>query len=156
MSTRCNITLSYNDTDEKLWFYRHCDGYPEGALPLLSAFMQAVANGDLRDNPGQSGGWLIALGMAEYNTEVPEFDPSIPFKEYQIVTSKNPFLSWKVGAIEPTTGKHGDIEYLYEVTLSDRTIKVFEIHHYPSNYERTRKRLIQIIKFERNKDENNK
>ena len=41
MSTRANILVK-DAFGEKLWFYRHSDGYPSGALPLLRVFMKAV------------------------------------------------------------------------------------------------------------------
>ena len=34
MSTRANIILK--DSYDKLYFYRHCDGYPEGVAPTLT------------------------------------------------------------------------------------------------------------------------
>jgi hypothetical protein len=52
MSTRSNIiikeTFSYLEGSEKvtktdkLFFYRHSDGYPDGALPLLLKFMEGI------------------------------------------------------------------------------------------------------------------
>ena len=45
----------------------------------------------------------MALGMREYGVTISE-DGEGP-------------SDWKVGAIEPTTGVHGDIDYLYTITL---------------------------------------
>ena len=48
MSTRANIVL-VDDTD-RLYFYRHSDGYPEGTMPSLELFIDAVRQGKIRDN----------------------------------------------------------------------------------------------------------
>jgi hypothetical protein len=106
MSTRANIVIT-DISGAKLWFYRHSDGYPEGTLPTLNKFLDMVKCGQIRDNVGQAAGWLIVLGREEY--------------------ADDKFNTWKVGAYEPTTGKHGDVEYIYTVNLSKRTIAVKEV-----------------------------
>ncbi len=100
MSTRANIIIK--DNYSKLFFYRHSDGYPEGTLPSLNVFLDRVKQGKIRDNVSQAAGWLIAIGMEEQ------------------------YYSWKVGSYEPTTGIHGDIEYLYIIDLESKTITVHE------------------------------
>jgi len=107
MSTRCNIKVT--DGEDTLWFYRHSDGYPEGAMPLLKTFMEYVKSGAIRDNLSQACGWLIYLGAKEYGLHEPDI--------------KIGFNGWKVGAIEPTIGQHGDIEYLYTIDLQKKTIE---------------------------------
>lgn len=107
MSTRANIVVK-DQWGNKLWFYRHSDGYPEGALPLLAKFMQAVVNGEIRANVSQAAGHLIMLGAREYEGVYPQ----------------GCGMDWKVGAIEPTTAQHGDIEYLYVLDLENKTIDV--------------------------------
>lgn len=106
MSTRCNVLVK--DNYSKIWIYRHSDGYPSGVHPTLSVFIQNIIDGKIRDNPGQSAGWLILLGAKEY-------DVSLPSKTIS---------GWKCGAYEPTCGEHGDIEYLYTVDLENRTVKI--------------------------------
>lgn len=101
MSTRANIIIS--DGYDKLWFYRHSDGYPAGALPTLAEFMQRVVDGKIRNNANQAAGWLIVIGHEEY-------------AKYG--------SDWKVGAYEPTYAQHGDIEYLYTLDLATKTIKI--------------------------------
>lgn len=110
MSTRCNIKVV--DGNNELWFYRHSDGYPAGAMPLLNEFMDLVKSGAIRDNVSQASGWLIYLGAKEYGLH----DPN----------TEDGFSGWKVGSIEPTTGEHGDIEYLYTVDLQAKAIIVQE------------------------------
>lgn len=97
MATRSNILLQ--DEHTQLWFYRHWDGYPEGAMPLIAEFVRMVRDKKLRANPIQSGGMLILLGHKEYAEE----DTG----------------DWKVGSIEPTHCQHFDIDYLYTITFPD-------------------------------------
>jgi hypothetical protein len=110
MSTRANIVIT--DGIDTLWFYRHCDGYPEGTMPTLNKFLDLVKTKKIRDDIGQASGWLILIGAEEYNTKkVDDLEEG----------------DWKVGAYEPTIGQHGDIEYLYTINLSDKTIDIKEI-----------------------------
>ena len=103
MSIRSNIkvTDAYGDT---LWFYRHSDGYPHGphgAVAFLRVFMQRVANGEYRDNSNQSSGHLVVMGSTD---------------EY--------VKGWKASLIEPTSGMHSDIEWLYTCNLEKRQLHV--------------------------------
>ena len=107
MSTRANIVLT--DGHDKLFFYRHSDGYPEGAMPTLEKFLAWVISGKIRDNVGQAAGWLIMLGNSEYNVGV------------------TPDTDWKVGSMEPTAGIHGDVEYIYTIDLVEKTIETEEL-----------------------------
>lgn len=113
MSTRCNIIVK-DSYGEELIFYRHSDGYPDGALPLLEAFTEYVEAGAVRDNVSQACGWLILMGATEYGAVAPQWNKK---------TGERP-RNWKCGSIEPTTGIHGDIEYLYVVDLKSRTIAI--------------------------------
>ena len=97
MSTRCQVIVK--DKYDELWFYRHCDGYPDGVKETLEKFLLLVKEGKIRNNPMQAAGWLIIIGHNEYNVSD---DPT----------------DWKVGAYEPCTPEtHGDIEYLYTIDL---------------------------------------
>ena len=110
MSTRANIKVV--DEFDELWFYRHSDGYPEGAMPTLEKFLDLVRSGKIRDNLGQACGHLIVLGRQEY-------------LEKDLLNNK--YMDWKVGAIEPTTGQHGDVEYLYTIDLVRKTITIEKV-----------------------------
>lgn len=105
MSTRANILIK--DGYNQLWFYRQSDGYPEVTLPTLNKFLDWVKEGKIRNNVSQAAGWLILIGREEYFE-----DNKIPFEP-----SGDEIYSWKVGAYEPTTKQHGDIEYLYIIDL---------------------------------------
>jgi hypothetical protein len=108
MSTRANIILK--DGDSKLIFYRHSDGYPEGTLPILNAFLDRVKSGELRDSVSQSAGHLILMGRDEMHEC---FGKTIP-KSY----------AWKASFIEPSGMLAGDAEYHYTIDLVNKTIKV--------------------------------
>jgi len=139
MSTRANIiikeTYSYNDSENKkvtvsnkLFFYRHSDGYPDGTMPTLNIFMDWLKKGKIRNDLSQAAGWLIVLGAMEYN-HIPEFElekPTAYGSQYgNVETIKEP-KDWKVGAYEPTTGIHGDIEFLYVIELDKKTITCYD------------------------------
>ena len=132
MSTRANVIIqeSYKDYKSgkqftnRLYFYRHSDGYPEGVMPTLDIFVKWLKSGNIRNNLSQSAGWLVLLGAMEYNT-IPEYeeDKSFPSGSYgDIETIKEP-KDWKVGAYEPTNSLHGDIEHLYVIDLTKKEVK---------------------------------
>jgi len=129
MSTRANVIIK--DSRSKLYFYRHSDGYPEGTLPTLNRFLDLVKEGKIRDNVSQAAGWLIIIGANEYKGYQIDYKEQTKNGEEKIINKKfgdlipaEPLTGWKVGAYEPTTGIHGDIEYLYTVDLEKETIKV--------------------------------
>ncbi len=131
MSTRANIILK--EGNEQLWFYRHSDGYPDGTLPTLNIFMDWLKTGKIRNNLSQGAGWLIALGAMEYNT-LPSFKTQ-PDRDFggraikgstDIESIESP-KDWKVGAYEPTTGEHGDIEWLYTIDLDTKELTYKEV-----------------------------
>jgi hypothetical protein len=103
MSTRANILIK--DSSDFLFFYRHSDGYPECTGESLREFVKGYAE-KYRSNVMQSAGWLVIHGNKEY--------------------SDNQHNGWKVGAYEPTTGSHGDIDYLYEIDLENKTLSCWE------------------------------
>lgn len=111
MSTRCNVIVR-GCFGEEIIFYRHSDGYPESVIPSLTKLLEW--SDVLRNNASQFSGWLILLGHLEYlkytknNIYQDDFKPS----------------DWKVGAYEPTTGIHGDIEYLYILDLKEQKIYI--------------------------------
>jgi hypothetical protein len=112
MSTRANIKM-VDASGSELWFYRHSDGYPSGTMPTLKKFLELVKTEKIRDNVSQAGGWLIIIGHEEYAEDNVKY-PDI--------------CGWKVGAYEPTTGEHGDIEYLYTIDLAKKTIKTKKLY----------------------------
>ena len=120
MSTRCNIIIK--DSNQKLFFYRHSDGYPETTAASLEVFMDMVRQKKIRDNVGQATGWLVLLGNAEYKQEgyCGFIDRDL---NHRSAEGKSDYSSWKCGAYEPTDGIHSDIEFLYELDLEAKTVK---------------------------------
>lgn len=125
MSTRANVIIT--DGYSKLYFYRHSDGYPEGTMPSLKKFLSYVKSGKIRNNVSQSAGWLIIIGAEEYKGHHLEGDAWLELSEEQEKEYQNKIPTvpkdWKVGAYEPTSGIHGDIEYLYVIDLTEMKIK---------------------------------
>lgn len=119
MSTRANVIIK--DKNDTLYFYRHSDGYPEETGESLIEFIKIYEKG-ARLNVAQSAGWLILHGHAEYR------DSSLTItkdtKAADFMDNENKYSNWKVGAYEPTTGIHGDIEYLYTIDLSKKTLTI--------------------------------
>lgn len=122
MSTRANIIIK--DKTDKLYFYRHSDGYPSCTGEDLKEFVQGYKT-SLRTDLGQSAGWLIVRGHMEYLEGAFTGKPS---------PSKGMY-TWKVGAYEPTTCIHGDIEYLYTIDLDTRKLTCEDV--YSKNIEFT-------------------
>ena len=109
MSTRCNVVVK--DGYQELWFYRHHDGYPESILPDLEPIMQKLRDGKLRDNASQFAGWLIVKGNEDYQARRTDF------------ARESGYDDWKVGNYEPTTGQHGDVDFVYEIDLRNKTLE---------------------------------
>ncbi|MFA7660850.1 MAG: hypothetical protein WCX60_06605 [Anaerovoracaceae bacterium] len=107
MSTRANIIVK--DGYDKLFFYRHSDGYPEGVYDTITQFMQLVDSGRIRKNVPQASGWLIMLGAKEYGTSLET-----------LMSNDKQHYDWKIGSYEPTTEIHGDIEFLYVIDIDSK------------------------------------
>jgi hypothetical protein len=126
-------THSYNSKNgrnvtktKQLFFYRQSDGNPERVLPVLRVFMKWVMEGKLRNNLSQCAGWLTILGAIEYNN-IPKY---LYFKEKLGYAELNTILMpkiWKCGGFEPTTGIHGEIEYLYEIDINNLELSVKKV-----------------------------
>jgi len=131
MSTRANIILK--EGKEKLFFYRHSDGYPSGTLPTLNKFIEWMKEGKIRNDLSQGAGWLIILGAIEYGA-IPEYKTE-KVKRYgreyieTVQDSVECPKDWKVGAYEPTTALHGDIEYLYTIDMNTLELTVQNVHN---------------------------
>lgn len=132
MSTRANVIIK--DSYDTLYFYRHSDGYPEGTRPTLDRFVELITMGILRDNAQQSAGHLIVMGAMEYShtylneIEKNKANPKSYYKPegyYNDLSGDGADYkpnTWKVGAYEPTTNVHGDIEWLYIIDLEEKSI----------------------------------
>lgn len=127
MSTRANILLK--DEHNDLWFYRHSDGYPSVTAENLKTFVDWNLKGLVRNNLTQASGWLIVLGNNELNEYVENSDS--PYANHESYGGGSEphggFMGWKVGAYEPTTGKHVDIAFLYIIDMKNKTIQIQEV-----------------------------
>lgn len=56
---------------------------------------------------------------------------------------------WKVGAYEPSTGIHGDIEYLYEIDLKAKALKGWHHDGERKGASVTRELLAEVMKAEK-------
>jgi len=124
MATRANILIK-DDTDT-LYFYRHWDGYPDCVLSSLETFLTWLKEGKIRGSVIQAAGWLIILGANEYKrNQMPGDDQDGKSEAAQMLgdlVPGQPLNNWKIGAYEPTTGIHGDVEYIYTVDLKSKQI----------------------------------
>lgn len=147
MSTRANIILtesySYRARNgrkvaktEKLYLYRHSDGYPEGVMPTLGKFIDWLKRGKIARSIQQGAGWLIMLGACEYNT-IPRYEIREGYGDPDTIADP---LNWKVGAYEITNGIHGDIEFLYTVDLTSCALTVQRVR-----YDERDKQTFEII-----------
>ena len=84
-------------------FYRHSDGYPEGVKDSLDKFCGWVNSGMIRRVAMQAAGWLIAIGIKEYqkytDVDIQDLTPT----------------DWKIGAYEPCSDIYQWAEYVHVV-----------------------------------------
>lgn len=107
MSTRAQIKIK----DYDVTIYKHSDGYPQGVIPSLRAYL-----GKFVKNRGNDKEYAIArilMNFALLEKEYREKMPS-PFNEES-------FTGWGL-----CTDLHGDIEYLYIVDLECRKIEIVD------------------------------
>lgn len=109
MSTRATVIIK--DECQTLLFYRHSDGYPSHCGVDLAAFCGHYTAGLMRLDAGQSSGWLILRGHAEYN----ENRPCVPLPG-------DTSMGWKCGAYEPINFIPADNAYIYTIDLVKRTL----------------------------------
>ena len=111
MSTRAIVIIK--DESSEMILYRHSDGYPKGTGAELVRFIQGYHSGAMRDNVGQSAGWLIIQGHAEY------LDGK-PFTGKADASDRG--YGWKAGSFEPC-GQFGmGEEYVYVIDLDRKTL----------------------------------
>ena len=108
MSTRCQIIIR-DECGEDIWLYRHSDGYPDGVKPTLDKFCELVLSGKIRNESEYSSGYLMLLGVIEYEH----------MTHYADMTVEN-FMptGYKIGAYTNCPPRlQGDIEYLSIIAL---------------------------------------
>lgn len=117
MSTRGQIKVVGSD----VMIYKHSDSYPEGVMPTLKDIVSTFA-----DERGNDPAYALAQIMRAYARRDEE--------ERQAILADDEQEGWNSIYEEPhMTGwgldcvQHGDIEYLYEVDLAERTITIKDI-----------------------------
>jgi hypothetical protein len=110
MSTRTVVILK--DETSKVIFYRHSDGYPACTGEDLKKFVEGYRTGMMRDNVGQSAGWIIVRGHAEY----------LEKNAFTGEPTSEGFSGWKVGAYEPAGNLGMGEEYIYIIDLEKMTL----------------------------------
>ena len=127
MSTRCNVVIK-DQHEQQIILYRYCDGYPEGVAPTLDKFCEWVKQDRIRQNAGQSAGWLILLGIQEYASDAPYIE-LMDLQPGEEGSGSGWDMDWKIGAYEPTDSIHGDIDYIHVVDLMSATWKSYRVNY---------------------------
>ena len=115
MSTRCHVVLC-DKMGERIMFYRHCDGYPEGVKKTLDKFCEWKKEDRIREDAMQASGWLVLLGMQEYGDG--GFSALDRTKPLETFTPTGESFGWKIGAYEPCSKYYEDAEYVHIVDMN--------------------------------------
>jgi len=124
MSTRCNIEIYDRDCKKPgVILYHHSDGYPEFMDKKLRSFLKAAY--EYLKEAGYGYWWdservgavLIALSIEDYKEPLKPFstDRVSQYKDHK--TPHRP--DGGVPVFQPCLELHGDIEYVYKVTLGE-------------------------------------
>jgi len=94
MSTRCQIKLK--NSEDNIYIYKHCDGYPEGVIPYLKIIVDKFMA-----NRGYDECYMLAQIVRYFAVEEHKqgYSPQLGH-----------FTGWGLDCCE-----HDDIEYLYEI-----------------------------------------
>ncbi len=93
MSTRAQIRIKGGGEDG-IYIYKHCDGYPEGVIPMLKPFVDQFQ----KERGCDDEAYLLAQIVRVFALDEQE----------RIVSGE--CTGWGVDRVE-----HGDTEYLYEI-----------------------------------------
>lgn len=123
MSTRAGVILK--DGDDELYFYRHSDGYPDGANPTLNKFLDYLKTGKIRNNISQAAGWLVLIGNDEYVNE--GYCGSCQLFDSDKQPEDN-YSNWKASSYEPCPKSHinDSLEWVYVIDVPKKTMKTYE------------------------------
>jgi len=104
MGTRCNIVLKCGD--QRKYIYRHYDGYPSSVEPELKKYAEAIR-------------WYSIEASFAPTHKMLNFYADLLVKHHELLKLE--------GKYEVTNGIHGDIDWLYNVTIDEKTHKVTAI-----------------------------
>ena len=148
MGTRCNIVLEYWGSDQVKYMYRHYDGYPSSVRPELKKYAEAirwyadnykefVKQGDEQLAPHTNEG--IKKLFAE-PSRLLEFYADLLVKHEawdgvrKVLNPRHKQTHYEpmqlTGKYEITDGIHGDIDYLYVITIDETYHRVCSISEY--------------------------
>lgn len=135
MSTRCQIGIYTDDKkalkDYSALLYKHCDGYPEGVLPVIEPFLKDFAFRRGLDDIEYLAAWLLYEIMndhVEHNKEMSKAYPSVS------ATGKD-YLGHGI-----CTKFYAGIEYYYAVTPTQ--IRVYDV---PFDSNPTLWKVMQVV-----------
>ena len=152
MGTRCNIVLEYWGSDQVKYMYRHYDGYPSSVRPELKKYAEAirwyadnykefVKQGDEQLAPHTNEG--IKKLFAE-PSRLLEFYADLLVKHEAwdgVRKILNPMYKQThyepmqlTGKYETTNSIHGDIDWLYTITIDESTHKVRSLGYSRPSY----------------------
>lgn len=161
MSTRCQIAFitMRGGRREERWVYRHWDGYPDGVLPDLQAFI-AWNGGGMAHVEYCAANFLfwskLRATQEEFRDEQEQQVPTTEAAVGRAVVRKYSKIGNVVGHVSAAhTGFgvclpgefHGDIEYFYEVVTDEAgtRIVVYEMAGNPA-HGRAGLRLVQEVR----------
>jgi hypothetical protein len=122
MSTRCNIEIydQYYPSTPGARLYHHSDGYPSFMEKKLTDFLTAIAetkNYRFNWDSEAVAAMMIVLSIEDYEK------PHKPYSTdrldaYDLNQPKKPYRpNGGMPVFQPCIENHGDIDYLYKVTL---------------------------------------
>jgi hypothetical protein len=123
MSTRCHILFTNGDVS--LLTYKHHDGYPEGAIPLLREFWHWYPRTKHLEYLTATWFYFCKRQYEERSKELDLWDE--PMKMNELNTNHPVALSYGICADEEI---HGDIEHFYEVDIEAETVA----HYTPESW----------------------
>ena len=137
MGTRCNIVLECGDHVK--YIYRHYDGYPSSVLPELKKYVEAIRWYVDQRCAKHSRQWVqrsfaLTHKMLDFYADLlvkhSAWDKAMP-RVAEIDNVQAPYEPMQLeGKYEITSGIHGDIDWLYVVSIDETTHKVCGISHY--------------------------
>ena len=123
MNTRCQILFTNGDVS--LLTYKHHDGYPEGAIPLLREFWHWYPRTKHLEYLTATWFYFCKRQYEERSKELDLWDD--PMKMNELNTNHPVALSYGICADEEI---HGDIEHFYEVDIEAETVA----HYTPESW----------------------
>jgi len=122
MSTRCCIEMydKYAPQKPGARLYHHCDGYPSFMKKKLTDFLTAISK--IKNYRFNWDSEPVAAMMIVFSIEDYE-QPLLPYStdrldHYDLLQPDKPYrAAGGLPVFEPCLENHGDIDYLYKVTL---------------------------------------